>query len=252
VLIGLRLDRVLADAIDGGQIATLHRIEHPGEMPAALRRDRDAPGRLELGAERVVLDVLEPREAIGQGAHVAAALDVVLATQRIHAASIPPDVPGQEHEVDEGQDVVDRVVMLGDPEGPADHRPRRGGERVREFADRLGRHTGLAFRVVEGVRLDLCLVGLEVRRRALDELAVMQVRRDDLAPHGVGQGDIAPDVEPEPAVRPFRRGGPTRIDRVESRALVHGLEHMVEEDRMRLAGIAAPEDDQIGVLDLTV
>ena len=34
--------------------------------------------------------------------------------------------------------------------------------------------------------------------------------------------------------------------------LADALEHVVEEDRMRLAGVAAPEDDQVRLLDLTV
>ncbi len=69
---------------------------------------------------------------------------------------------------------------------------------------------------------------------------------------GVGQGDVAADVEAEPAVRPFRRRRAARVDRIELRAATDGLEHVMEEDRMRLAGIAAPQDDQVRVLDLTV
>ncbi len=81
---------------------------------------------------------------------------------------------------------------------------------------------------------------------------VVKAGGDDLAPDRVRQGDVAADVEAEPAVGPFRGGRSTWVDGVEARALAHRLEHVMEEDRMRLAGIAAPEDDQIGVLDLTV
>jgi len=45
-----------------------------------------------------------------------------------------------------------------------------------------------------------------------------------------------------------RRG----IDGVEARAAVHCLEQVVEEDRMRLAGVAAPEEDEIRLLRFTV
>ena len=252
LLVGLGLDRVLADAVDRGQLAALHRVEHPRQVPAALRRDGDAPLGVELGAQRVVLDVLEAGQAVGEGAHVAAALDVVLATQRVDAAAVAADVTGQQHQVDERQDVVDRVVVLGDAERPADHRPRRRGERVGQLADGLGRDAGLALGVLERVRLDLGLVGVEVDGRALDELAVLEAGRDDLAGHRVGQGDVAADVEPEPAVGPFGGGRPARVDRVQARALADALEHVVEEDRMRLAGVAAPQDDQVRVLDLTV
>jgi hypothetical protein len=123
---------------------------------------------------------------------------------------------------------------------------------VREVADGLGRDAGLALRVVERVRLDLRPVGLEVDGGPVDELAVLQARRDDLPPDRVGQGDVAADVEAEPAVRPFGAARATRVDRVEARPATDRLEDMVKEDRMRLAGVAAPQDDQIGVLDLTI
>ena len=106
--------------------------------------------------------------------------------------------------------------------------------------------------VLERVRLDLRLVGVEVDRRALDELAVLEPGVDDLARHRVGQRDVAADVEAQPAVRPFRRRGPARVDRVQPGALANALEQVVEEDRMRLAGVAAPQDDQVRVLDLAV
>ena len=205
-----------------------------------------------LALQLVVLDMLEPGQSIGQGAHVAAALDVVLATERIDAAPIPAHVAGEQHQVDEGEDVVDGVVVLGDAQRPADHRPRRGRQRMREVADRVGRDAGLPFRVLERVRLDLRRVRLEVGGRPLDELAVLEAGRDDLPRDGVGERDVAADVEPEPAVGPLGARRPPRIDRDQAGALVHGLEDVVEEDRMRLAGIAAPEDDQIGVLDLTI
>ena len=78
------------------ELAALHRVEHPRQVPAALRRDGHAPGLVELRPERVVLDVLEARQPVGQGAHVAAALDVVLAAQRVEAAAVPADVAGQQ------------------------------------------------------------------------------------------------------------------------------------------------------------
>ena len=129
-----------------------------------MRRDGDAPRRLELRPQLVVLDVLEAGQPVGQRAHVAAALDVVLAAQRVDAAAVAPDVPGQQGEVDQREDVVDRVVVLGDAEGPADHRPVGLGVGVGQLADRLGRDAGLALGVLERVRLDRGAVGLEAAR----------------------------------------------------------------------------------------
>ena len=55
----------------------------------------------------------------------------------------------------------------------------------------------------------------------------------------------------QPSAHSARRR-PARVDRVQARAVVDALEQVVEEDRMRLAGVAAPQDDQVRVLDLTV
>jgi len=75
---------------------------------------------------------------------------------------------------------------------------------------------------------------------------------DDLARDRVGQRDVAADVEAEPPIRPFGRVGPARVDRVEPGAVADAAQEVVEEDRVRLPGVAAPEDDQIGLLGLTV
>ena len=52
------------------------------QVPALLRRNAAAPGTLELGAQLVVFDMLEAGQAVGDRAHVAAALHVILPAQR--------------------------------------------------------------------------------------------------------------------------------------------------------------------------
>ena len=200
----------------------------------------------------MVLDVLEAGQPVRQGAHVAAALDVVLAAQRVDAAAPPTDVAGEEHEVDQRDDVVDGVVVLGDAEGPADHRLVGLREGVGELADRLGRDARLALGVLERVGLDLGPVLLEALGGVADEGLVLQARGDDLAPDRVRERDVAADVEAEPDVRPLGAARPARVDRVQAGAVADAAEEVVEEDRMRLAGIAAPQDDQVRLLGLTI
>ena len=163
-----------------------------------------------------------------------------------------PTCPVSSDEVDQRENVVDRVVVLGDPEGPADHRPRRVREGMGELADRVGGDAGLALGVVERVGLDLRLVRLEIGRRAVDELLVLEAGGDDLAPDGVRQRDVGADIEAQPDVRPFGRARPARVDRVEPGAVADAAQEVMEEDRVRLAGVAAPQDDQVRLFDLTV
>ncbi len=136
VHVGFGRSGVLADHVESAEVAMLHRLEHLGEVLAVLRDDGHAPGRLETRAGgRVLLDVLKAGELVGNGAHVAAALDIVLAAKRIETAAVAADVTGQQTQVDEGQDVVDGVVVLGDSEGPAQDRPIGARIHVREFAN---------------------------------------------------------------------------------------------------------------------
>ena len=121
-----------------------------------------------------------------------------------------------------------------------------------QLADRLSRDARLALGVLEGVGLDLLAIGLEVEGRPADELSVGQPGVDDLAPDRVGQGDVAADIETQPDVGPLGRRCPARIDRVQPGAVPDAAQEVVEEDRMRLSGIAAPEDDQVRLLDLTI
>jgi hypothetical protein len=123
---------------------------------------------------------------------------------------------------------------------------------VGELADARGGHAGLALRVLQRVRLDLLPVGVEAAGRALDEGAILQPGRDDLAPYRVREGDVAPDVEPQPRVGPGGAARPARVDRVEAGAPPDAAEEVVEEDRVGLARVRSPEDDEVRLLDLAV
>ena len=135
--VGVRLgaQRVLADDVGGGELAFLHRLEHLRQVHALLGVDRHAVLLAEPPAGVVVgLDVLEAGQLVRDGAHVAAALDVVLAAQRHQAGAVAPHVTGEQRQVDQRQHVVGRVVVLGDAERPADLRPVGPGVVVGELA----------------------------------------------------------------------------------------------------------------------
>ena len=203
-------------------------------------------------AELGDLDVLEAGEPVGQRAHVAAALDVVLPAQRVEARAVSAHVAGQQRQVDQREDVIDRVVVLGDPEGPADHRPAGPGVGVRHLPDRAGGDARLPLGVGERVGLHGLAVRLEARRGVLDELPILEPGGDDLPGHGIGQRDVGTHVEAQPGVGPARGAGAPRVDRVEAGAVVDALEQVVEEDRVRLSRVRPPEQDDVRFLDLPV
>ena len=125
-----------------------------------------------FATDPVVEDLLEAGQLVGDRAHVAPALDVVLPAQRLQAGAPLADLAGQQREVDQREDVVDGVVVLRDPERPAELRVLGPAVRMREVADRLGRNAGHALGFFERPRLDRLPVRLEIGRRTLDELHV--------------------------------------------------------------------------------
>src|SRR5690606_39688273 len=66
-------------------------VEHVRDAQTGLGTDRHAPGGLELAAHRRVGDVAVARQLVREAAHVATALHVVLAAQRVHAHAFAAD-----------------------------------------------------------------------------------------------------------------------------------------------------------------
>ena len=121
-----------------------------------------------------------------------------------------------------------------------------------DLADRLGGHARQLLGALERVLLDQLSVRLEVLRRSLDERHVGEARVDDLAADRVGEGDVGADVVAQPDVGPLGGLRAARVDDDQPRAVVDALEDVVEEDRVRLARVRPPQDDQIGVVVLLV
>ena len=54
--------------------------------------------------------------------------------------------------------------------------------------------------------------------------------------------DVGADVEPEPRIGPCAVVGPARIDHEQFGAVANAFQHVVKEDRMRLACIRTPQE----------
>ena len=210
------------------------------------------PSGLELGQRLGVVHVLEAGELVGQSAHVAAALHVVLAAQGHQPGAPPADMTGEQSQIAQRHHVVHGVVMLGDAQRPQDLRLVGGGVGVGHLDDRLGGHAGLAFCEIERVGLHVGGVVLESPGGVGYEILVVQTRVDYLASHGVGERYVGAHRQAQPAVRELRRRGAARIHREHAGPVVEALEEMVEEDRMRFTGVGAPQQDHVGFLYLLV
>src|SRR5262249_35229346 len=109
---------------------------------ARLRLQAHAPvgleGRTHLGIGHVAVGA----ELVRERAHVARALYVVLAAQRVDAHALAPEVAGRHGEVRDPHDGGGPLAVLGDAEAVVDRAVAGFGIEARRGADALGGHAG--------------------------------------------------------------------------------------------------------------
>ena len=93
-------------------------------------------------AHGVVRDVAVARQLVREGAHVAGALDIVLAAQRVHADALAAEIAGRHGEVGDRHHRGRALAVLGDAEAVIDRAVAAGGVEARGAAQVGGRHAG--------------------------------------------------------------------------------------------------------------
>ena len=104
-----------------------------------------------MRAHRVVGDVAIAGELVRERAHVAGALHVVLAAQRVHADAAAADIAGRHGEVGDRHHRGRALAVLGDAEAVVDRAVAAGGVEPRRAADVGGRHAGDRLRSLRGL-----------------------------------------------------------------------------------------------------
>ena len=135
--VGIGLQDVLALHVEAHEGAFDRGIEHVGNAQARLRVELDVPHRLELLAHRVAGDVAIAGQFVRERAHVAGALHVVLAAQRVHADAGPADIAGRHRQIGDRDDGGRALAVLGDAEAVIDRAVAAGGEQPRRVAQFL-------------------------------------------------------------------------------------------------------------------
>ena len=97
--VGIGLRDVLALDVDALEGAFDRGVEHVGDAQARLGVECGLPHLLEQLADRVVGDVAVAGELMRERAHVAGALHIVLAAQRIDADAVAADIAGRHGEI---------------------------------------------------------------------------------------------------------------------------------------------------------
>ena len=144
-MLGVRigLQDVLALDVDALERAFDGGVQHVGDAQARLVVELHAPQALIDVARRVARDVAVARQFMRERAHVAGALHVVLAAQRVHADARPADIAGRHGEVGDGHDGGRALAVLGDAEAVIDRAVAARGIEPRRAADflRIARRT---------------------------------------------------------------------------------------------------------------
>ena len=149
--VGIGLQDVLALHVDAHEGAFDRGIEHVGNAQARLGVELDVPHRLELVAHRVARDMAIAGQFVRERAHVAGALHVILAAQRVHADAGAADIAGRHREVGDRDHRGRALAVLGDAEPVIDRAIAAGGELPRGFAQVFridAGHDGGRFRAV--------------------------------------------------------------------------------------------------------
>jgi hypothetical protein len=118
----------------GGEIFHHRRHHHAG----FIRKRFDVPRLLELRPGVRIGHLLIAGENIGQCAHVAGALNIILTALRVDTAAVNADIAQHHLEIGAGHHVVDAADMFGNAQRVHEHRRLDGSHRARQFANGIG------------------------------------------------------------------------------------------------------------------
>ena len=140
--VGIGLGDVLTLDEECLELAHHGGVEHVGDAHAGIAAQLRAPQRLELLAHRIVGDVAVARQLVGEGAHVARALDVVLPSQRVDPDAVAADVAGRHGEVGHRHDHGRALAVFGDAQAVVDGGVGACGEETGSRTELLGGYAG--------------------------------------------------------------------------------------------------------------
>ena len=149
--VGVGLENVLALHIQALEGTRRGRVDHVGNTQTRLLADGHAPFLLEDVAHALVGNVAIARQLVRERAHVAGALHVVLAAQRIHAHARPADVAGGHGDIRHAHDHGRPLAVLGHAEPVVDGAIAARGVEPCRFAHHGRRHAGVLLGVLRAV-----------------------------------------------------------------------------------------------------
>jgi hypothetical protein len=164
-----------------------------------------------------------------EGAHIARALHVVLAAQRVHAYALAPEVASDHGQIGDADDHRRALTVLGYAQPVVDRAVARAG-------------------------IKTCGASQVLRLAArAHEVLLVQALGDDHVRQRVDHRYVRPRQELQVVVgfhvRHAHEIDRARVHHDELRALAQPALHLRGEDRMAIGRIGADDDDDVGLLD---
>src|SRR5580704_8369126 len=190
---------------------------------------------------------------VRERAHVARALHIVLAAQRVHTNAFAPNVSGRHREVGDRHHGRRALAVLGDPKPVIDRAVATRGVKTRRRAQ-LARidAAGLRRRLRRMPRIgDEARPGLEIGEVAAfaDERLVYEAFRDDDMRQSVEDGNVGSGLQSKMIVgldvRALDQIGAPGIDDNETRASAQAFLEARPKNRMGVGRIGADDDHNI-------
>src|SRR3954447_5391448 len=147
-MLGIRigLGNVLSLDVDAAEASLQRSVDHVGDAQARFRVDGHAPFLFIDGAYRRLADVAIAGQFVREAAHVAAALHIVLSTQRIYADAAAADIAGGHGKICDRHDSRAALAVLRHAEAIVDRTVPAGGVEAGGAAYQGSGHAGHRFR----------------------------------------------------------------------------------------------------------
>ena len=197
-----------------------------------FRQAFNAPGFGELLAIFRELDVLIARIGIRQRAHIAGALNVVLATYRVNADARLAEVAGQDRQAGQRTHGLHALIELGHAHPPQDRGGLRVGVHAGAGADLLSADAGNLFHRLRRIAFDDFAILFEALGTAGDEGFIVEILFDNDMPDGVEQRDVRAVFQRNVHIGDARGFDFTRIADDDFRPIAFGVNHVIRHNRV--------------------
>ena len=248
--IGFGDDDVFAHHVEALDVTMFHFLHHHIQVHPIVGRQRNFPRGFEFFANTVVGNLLVARIIDRCRTGIVCTLDIVLASQRIHARRTNAKMTGHQNQICQTINVVRAVGMFGDTQRVVDSGMTSGRVPASGRANIFGRYTGYFFSLFRRISLDLINDSLEILRVSVNEPLVVQTFVDDHVSHRGQQPHVGSGFELQMQIRHLGQPNFSWIRYNQLRAALARSFHFHRNDRMGFGCIGSCNEQHFRIANL--